>query len=194
LKSFLLNNLYLVFFNPTEFPYFYEEYKSRSSEFLVSILTSISVSIGSIYINPPYNSFSEILIFPLFILHLFFVTIFPALLSYLIDYKLREENLSGEILKMKSYTRYSVGIMSFFLPISFIFTMIGLKGTLSFFIILFFLFTLFLIITSIGSSAIYKVKVSKSFSCIANSCITIFFLPIFLFFFYLITLLVIVIK
>ena len=102
--------------------------------------------------------------------------------------------MSGELLKMKSYTRYSVGIMSFFLPISFIFTMIGLKGALSFFIILFFLFTLFLIITSIGSSAIYKVKVSKSFSCIANSCITIFLLPIFLFFFYLITLLGIVIK
>jgi len=194
LKSFLLNNLYLVYFNPTEFPYFYEEYKSRSSEFIVSILAAISISIGSIYINPPYNSLSEVLIFPLFIFHLFFMTIFPTLLAYLIDYKMREVNESGEILKMKSYTRYSIGIMSFFLPFSFIFTILGLKGALSFFIILILLFTLFLIITSIGSSAIYKVKVSQSFSCIANSCITIFFLPIFLFFFYLITLLGIIIK
>lgn len=184
----------MVFFNPSEFPYFFEEYRSRSSEFLVAILSASSVSIGTIYLNLPYDVFSEILIFPYFISHLFFFTIFPVLLSYLYDHKMRLDGKSGDYIKFLSFIRYSIGILSLFLPFCFFMNLIGLKGSTSFFILSFFLFISFIVINSIGASEIYKSKVSQSFSYLLSSCTTILFLPIFLFFYYFSSLLGIIIK
>ena len=194
MKSYLINNLYLVFFNPSEFPYFFEEYRSRSSEFLVAILSASSISIGTLYLNVPYDSFSEILIFPFFISHLFFFTVLPILLAYLYDHKMRQDGKNGDYIKLLSFIRYAIGILSFFLPFCFFVNLIGLKGSSSFLLLSFILFFSFLMITSVGASEIYKTKVSQSFSYLLSSCTTILFLPIFLFLYYLGSFLGIILK
>ena len=94
MDSILINNLYLVWFNPDEFPFFYEENKSRWREFLVALFASFSLSVAGVYMTPPFHSETGLIIISAFLIHTVFLNMIPALLTGLIDFKKRKNGKS----------------------------------------------------------------------------------------------------
>ena len=186
MKSNLIDNLYLVFFDPLEFPFFYEDLKSSLSEFIVTFISAFSLSISMAYISPPYTELSLATIVPFLLFNLVFLNFYPKLYSFYIDYKIKKESSYGEIQQMISYVRYSMGLIAFILPISTISLTINFKGFSAFFLIL--LFILFIVIINVarGITSIYKLQMNKSFILSLNSVIILFILPISIIFYYLV--------
>jgi len=178
LKSNLIDNLYLVFFDPLEFPFFYEDLKSSLSEFIVIFISAFSLSIAMAYISPPYTELSLVTIVPFLILNLMFLNFYPKLYSFYIDYKIKSDSSYGEIHQMSSYIKYSMGLLAFILPLSTISLAINLKGFSAFFLILLVLVFVIIINISRGITSIYKIQMNKSFLLALNSVFILFLLPI----------------
>ncbi len=186
MKSNLIDNLYLVFFDPLEFPFFYEELKSSLSEFLVTFISALSLSISMAYISPPYTELTLTSIVFFFIINLIFINIYPQLYSFYIEYKVRKESSFGDIYQMKSYVKYSMGILAFILPLSTISIAINLRGISVFFLILFFIICLIIINVSRGIASIYKISMNKSFIISLNSVVILFVIPLSIIFYYIV--------
>ncbi|HMZ60159.1 MAG TPA: hypothetical protein PL048_15390 [Leptospiraceae bacterium] len=169
MNSVLINNLYLGWFSPDEFSLFYEEYRSRIREMLVSMLAAFSLAVAGMYIRRDYGPNSALIVLGEFLSHLFFLSIFPEILSYLADYQARKNQKTGDLNILISYSRYSISIFGLAAPFSILMSLVKLQGSTGYFVILFVLCFCFILNVIRGGCEIYKVDKSQMFRLMFSS-------------------------
>ena len=184
LNSLLIDNLYLVYLYPQEFPLFYNEKKSKSSEFFIILMASLSLSISLVYLSRSYMDISISIVLFFFLLNIIFFNIYPSVLAYLIDFDLRKNEILPDLNQLVTFIRYSSGSISFILPLSFFGFMINLKGGGSLLFLLIFVFFFKLYIISRGVYSIYRVSHSTAFSLVLGAFLRLYFIPLFIIFYF----------
>ncbi|MDX1959192.1 MAG: hypothetical protein SFU98_11505 [Leptospiraceae bacterium] len=189
MNSVIINNLYLVWFSHEEFPLFYSEYKSTSREFLISILSAFSLSVGSVYITPVHMYDAPFVIIGEFLMHTLFFLAIPPVLAYNIDYQARKLNKSADIKIILSFVRYSLSILALSAPFAMILAALKIQGSVGFVVMVLVLSIIAVLNTLKGASEVYKIDKNMMFRIVFNSFLFALIVPPLLCFYYILTIL-----
>jgi hypothetical protein len=187
MNSLLINNIYLVWFNPSEFPYFYEEYRSQWREYLITLYSAFSVTIAAVYMTPPYRQGSGAIIVLSFLAHSYFLSLMPSFFGGFLDFQIRKIGGSGDLNQLISFIRYSLSFFSLFTPISVLLMNFNFGGLLGFFVILTLSVILVLLNISRGASEIYKMDLNIVFKFSILAYLSTISIPIVLTMYYITT-------
>jgi hypothetical protein len=193
MNSSIVNNLYLTWFSPDEFPLFYQEYKSRIKEFLVAAMSAFSLAVAGVYITPSHSYDAPFVIVAEFFAHLAFFSFFPDIIAYIIDYQARKMNVNGDVNISVSFVRYSLSILFLATPLAILFSAVKIQGSAGYIGIVFILGIICLINILRGASEIYGIDKSHMFKMLTFSFFLLITVPALLCFYYLFTLLSVVI-
>jgi hypothetical protein len=181
-----INNIYLIWFIPEEFKYFWAEYRSFFSEtslyFLVAFCLSLATALNS-------SSFNEIgIVTFLFFLHLPFMYFFPKLLAYFLDHKAREMGAEGDIRILLSFCKYSLVIFMLSCPFVIFVKSFEYNSSGVFLLFISFLSLLYFFNVARGLSLLYGLERSLAVKLVLSSVLSLLVLPFFFFIYYIVSL------
>lgn len=187
----LLENLYLVFFSPTEFPYFWGQYHSKFLEFWIVLFSSFCFSLG-ISLHATELSSIEIFLY-LFVWNTSFFFLFPLVFAWLVNQASIEFRIQSNQKIFISYLKYSLSVFSFLPSFIVLINFLELSSTSMLILILSGLGLVYFWNIIRGIIAIYKLERGIAISIFLRSLYWIIVLPLFFSFYYLVTFLVFII-
>lgn len=186
--KYFLDNLYLVFFSPVEFSYFWGEYRSIFAEFLIVLFSAFCFTLGISLHNPELANIVTFVY--LFFWNIGFFSIFPLILAWFITQECIEFIIPTSKKIFISYIKYSLFLFCF-LPAFAVWLNFFEWGSSAAFLFCLFVISLVYFLNIIrGVNAIYKLEMGLAFSVLLRSLYWILVLPFFFSFYYLITLLI----
>ncbi len=149
-----------VFMDPIQFIDLWESGKVvwKGYRQFFSIVSAISISIGSSYISPPYSREFYIPIVLAIVANYLVISFLPILVSSLVDSFAQGKERIGKSKLMSDFVGISVSTLLLYTPICIIFASVGLVGFLASIILLILSFALMAIINARAIKYIYDLK------------------------------------
>lgn len=183
--KYFLDNIYLVFFSPTEFPYFWGQYRSHFSEGFTILSSAFSLSLGICIQNSNLSEFGTLV--SLFFLNLGFFLIFPKIFASLVTQKILELGILANQKIFISYLNYSLFVFLFLPSLVVFVNFFELGGSGIIISILFGISLIYFFYVIQGIGAIYNLETGTAISILLTSLYKLIVLPLFLVFYYLLT-------
>jgi hypothetical protein len=181
----LADILDLAYLNPLQYINVWEEsqieWKSYSRFF--AIFAALSLSVGTIYISPPYTTGYWVSLLLSTLANAFILFLLPTLLGSLLDNFAQSKERSGKSRMMVDFIGISLSSLILYSPICIIFQAIGLQGFGGSVLAMLIVFLGFGILNSRGMKYIYDIKDRDSLRFSLISLGFAFFYP-FIFNFY----------
>ncbi|MCX7997970.1 MAG: hypothetical protein N3A69_03330 [Leptospiraceae bacterium] len=184
--KYFFDTLYLVYFSPVEFPYYWGQYYSKWNEFFVVLFSAFSIALG---FSVNSLEFSELGIFLyLFFMNLIFLFAFAKFFSWILNQRAQE--YGGEFSQkiLFSYLNYSF-VIFWFMP--------GIVATTAYFnvntgasltLILFVLSLLYILNIVRAVKIFYRLEQELAFRIIFSSSYSLIIFPLFFAIYYFIIL------
>jgi len=184
----LVENLDLVFLNPIHFPgnWDREGWGQLPLGKVLAFLSALSIAVGSVLVSPPYTQGSMLGILLSTIANFFILLTLPYVLGSFLDYLAQSRDRKGSAQLMVDFVTVAVSIHLLFVPLAFVFLLLGLTGFGAGFAILFLLFVGLGLVLTRGVKYIYDLKDRDALRYSFLSLGLSFFYP-FLFNFYMTT-------
>ena len=132
--------------------------KPQTVTIFIRLLAAFSISVGAVFLNPPYTKgFYGAIVFGT-IADFLLLMILPFILGSLIDYFAQTKERPGRVRLMVVFADFSCVIYLAFFPMAVIFAELGILGIGSYVILLFILTLLYLLNLSRGAKYIYEMK------------------------------------
>lgn len=183
--KYFFDTLYLVYFSPVEFPYFWGEYHSKLCEFLVVLFSAFSIALGFSISSIDFSELGIFLFF--FLLNVGFLFIYSKFFSWLVNQRAREYGVEFNQKIFISYLNYSLVIFWFMPSIVSTTSYFEANNGASLTLIILALSLIYILHIVRGVTTFYRLEQEIAFKIIFGSVYWLVLIPIFLAIYYLIT-------
>lgn len=182
MKRFM-SNIYLTWFIPEEFKFFWAEHRSSFSETSIYFLVAFTVSVATAVNSSEIDGMGAVSF--LFFQHLPFMYFFPKLLVYFLDHKSRERGAEGDTRVLLSFSKYSLVVFVLSVPFAILTKSLQYNSGGFFLLFMSFLSLLYFFNVARGLSLVYGLERSVSVKLVLGSALSLLILPFFFFTYYL---------
>ncbi len=152
--------------------------KPQFASGIIRFLAAFSISVGSVFLNPPYTKgFFGAIVFGTFADFLL-LTILPFIIGSLVDYFAQNKERPGRVRLMVLFSDFSVLIYLLFCPIAVILGEVGIFGVGAYILLLLILTIFYLLNLTRGAKYIYELKDKDSMRIVFLSFVIVSVVPL----------------